>query len=216
MNTPIPIYCDFFVWIICCIFATDMNEAPRYERDDLLEAVRVMQQGGIILYPTDTVWGIGCDACNREAVAKIYRLKQREEHKAMLCLLDSPAKLQGYVKEVPDLAWDLIEMATEPLTIIYDGARNLADNLLSDDGSLGIRITGEVFSKALCERLHHPVVSTSANLSGMPAARNFSQIQQEILCGVDYVVRYRRDDLSEPSPSHIIKLSPDNTIKIIR
>ena len=192
-----------------------MNTTPGYDKEDLMEAVRVMQQGGIILYPTDTVWGIGCDACNREAVARIYSLKKREEHKAMLCLLDAPGKLQGYVREVPDLAWDLIEMATEPLTIIYDGARNLADNLIADDGSLGIRITGEVFSKALCERLRRPVVSTSANISGMPAARNFSQIQEEILRGVDYVVRYRRDDVSEPSPSHIVKLSADNTIKII-
>ncbi len=193
-----------------------MNEGNRYDREDLMEAVRVMQEGGIVLYPTDTVWGIGCDACNSEAVSKIYRLKQREEHKAMLCLLDSPAKLQGYVKEVPDLAWDLIEMATEPLTIIYDDARNLAANLLAEDGSLGIRITREAFSKALCERLHHPVVSTSANISGMPAARNFGEIADEIKRGVDYIVRYRQDDNSRPVPSHIVKLSSDNSIKVIR
>lgn len=194
----------------------NMNEGNRYDREDLMEAVRVMQEGGIVLYPTDTVWGIGCDACNSEAVSKIYRLKQREEHKAMLCLLDSPAKLQGYVKEVPDLAWDLIEMATEPLTIIYDDARNLAANLLAEDGSLGIRITREAFSKALCERLHHPVVSTSANISGMPAARNFGEIADEIKRGVDYIVRYRQDDNSRPVPSHIVKLSSDNSIKVIR
>ena len=193
-----------------------MDTTQRYLREDLLRAVEVMQQGGIILYPTDTVWGIGCDAKNEEAVKKIYRLKHRKDSKSMLCLLDSSAKLQGYVGEVPDLALDLIEMSEEPLTIIYDGAKNIAHNLIADDGSLGIRITKESFSKALCERMHGPVVSTSANISGMPAARNFSEISQEILQGVDYVVQFRQDDRSLPSPSHIIKLSQGNLIKVIR
>ena len=188
----------------------------RYDKEDLLEAVRVMQQGGIILYPTDTVWGIGCDAHNQAAVARIYELKRRQDSKAMLCLLDSPAKLQGYMAEVPDLAWDLIQMSESPLTIIYDNARNLAPNLIAEDGSVGIRITNEPFSKALCERMRGPIVSTSANLSGEPAAKNFSQISDEIIRGVDYVVKFRRDDLSEPSPSHIIKLSKSNLVKVIR
>ena len=207
-----------------------MIDGLRYKKEDLLEAVRVMQQGGIILYPTDTVWGIGCDAHNQDAVARIYELKRRQDSKAMLCLLDSPAKLQGYMAEVPDLAWDLIQMSESPLTIIYDNAtaeydsekphsdnaRNLASNLIAEDGSVGIRITNEPFSKALCERMRGPIVSTSANLSGEPAAKNFSQISDEIIRGVDYVVKFRRDDLSEPSPSHIIKLSKGNLVKVIR
>ena len=188
----------------------------QYQKEDLLEAVKVMQEGGIILYPTDTVWGIGCDAQNAEAVSKIFALKRRADSKSMLCQLDSPGKLQGYVSDIPDLAWNLIEMSEGPLTIIYDNARNLAENLIAEDGSIGIRITKEAFSKALCERLHRPIVSTSANLSGMPAARNFSEVQKEILEGVDYVVKYRQDDLSQPSPSHIVKLSAGNLIKIIR
>lgn len=188
----------------------------KYDRDDLLEAVRVLQEGGIILYPTDTVWGIGCDAKNAEAVKRIYDLKQREDSKSMLCLLDGVGKLQGYIKDIPELAWDLLDMATEPLTIIYDGAYNIAPNLIAEDGSIGIRITREPFSKALCERLHGPVVSTSANISGEPTARNFNQISERIINGVDYVVKFRQNDNSTPSPSHIIKLTVDNQIKVIR
>lgn len=188
----------------------------KYGRDDLLEAVHVLQEGGIILYPTDTVWGIGCDAKNAEAVKRIYDLKQREDSKSMLCLLDGVGKLQGYIKDIPELAWDLLDMATEPLTIIYDGAYNIAPNLIAEDGSIGIRITREPFSKALCERLHGPVVSTSANISGEPTARNFNQISERIINGVDYVVKFRQNDNSTPSPSHIIKLTVDNQIKVIR
>lgn len=188
----------------------------RYDKEDLREAVRVMREGGVILYPTDTVWGIGCDATCAEAVSRIYRIKQREDSKSMLCLLDAPGKLQGYIPEVPEMAWDLMEMATKPLTIIYPGARNVAPNLLAEDGSLGIRITAEPFSKALCEQLHHPVVSTSANVSGQPAARFYSEIAQEILEAVDYVVRYRRDDRTEHQPSSIIKLDSGNLFKLIR
>ena len=187
-----------------------------YDPSDLREAVRVMQQGGIILYPTDTVWGIGCDAQNEDAVRRIYTLKRRQDSKAMLVLLDSPAKLQGYVADIPDMAWELLELSEEPLTIIYDKAKNLAPNLIAADGSVGIRITREPFSKALCERLRRPVVSTSANISGESAAHCFSQIGSEILGGVDYVVRYRQTDTSEPSPSHIVKLSSGNVIKVIR
>lgn len=193
-----------------------MDQTLRYDKSDLLEAVSVMQKGGIILYPTDTVWGIGCDARNNDAVKRIYALKQREDTKSMLCLLDSPAKLQGYVENIPDMAWDLIEMAEHPLTIIYDKAKNIASNLISTDGSIGIRITKEMFSKALCERLHAPIVSTSANLSGYPTARNFVEIDETIVRGVDYVVRYRREDTSLPMPSHIVKLSAGNVVKVIR
>lgn len=194
----------------------------RFDNNDLQAAVQVMRQGGIILYPTDTVWGIGCDATNAEAVQKIYALKRREDSKAMLCLLDGAGKLQGYV-DVPDAAWQLIEATTpeeglqqRPLTIIYPNARHVAPNLIAEDGSIGIRITDEPFSQALCRQLHHPIVSTSANISGETTAKNFRQISDEIKQGVDYICRYRQDDTTEKKPSVIIKVGTHNEIEIIR
>lgn len=175
-----------------------------------------MAAGGLILYPTDTIWGIGCDATNEEAVRKVYALKRRSDHKAMLLLLDSSAKLNYYVQEVPDVAWDLIELADSPLTVIYSGARNVAPNLLAEDGSVGIRITQEEFSHKLCERFRKPLVSTSANVSGAPSPANFSEISDTIKSGVDYIVRYRQEDLSKAAPSHIIKLGAGGLVKIIR
>ena len=175
-----------------------------------------MAAGGLILYPTDTIWGIGCDANNEEAVRKVYALKHRSDHKAMLLLMDSSAKLNYYVQEVPDVAWDLIELADSPLTVIYSGARNVAPNLLAEDGSVGIRITQEEFSHKLCERFRKPLVSTSANVSGAPSPANFSEISDTIKSGVDYIVRYRQEDLSKAAPSHIIKLGAGGLVKIIR
>ena len=196
-------------------------DVSRYDKDDLAEALRVLRNGGVIVYPTDTVWGIGCDATNEEAVQRIYALKHRADSKSMLVLIDSPAKLPYYIGEVPDTAWALLDATdnnegTKPLTIIYPNARNLAPNLIAEDGSIGIRITNEPFSKALCTQLRHPLVSTSANISGQPAARCFSEIAQEILDGADYVCRFRRDDDSEHEPSSIIKINADNTFSIIR
>ena len=175
-----------------------------------------MAAGGLILYPTDTIWGIGCDATNEVAVRRVYELKRRSDHKAMLLLMDSSAKLNYYVQEVPDVAWDLIELADSPLTVIYSGARNVAPNLLAEDGSVGIRITQEEFSHKLCERFRKPLVSTSANVSGEPSPANFSEISATIKAGVDYIVRYRQDDLSKAAPSHIIKLGAGGLVKIIR
>ena len=187
-----------------------------YEKEDLQQAAETLRKGGIILYPTDTVWGIGCDARQEDAVKKIFALKQREDSKSMLCLLDSPAKLQGYVEEIPDMAWDLIELATRPLTIIYPGAKNVAPSLLAEDGSLGIRISQEKFTQALCNAIHGPIVSTSANISGEPTASTFAEISEAIRSGVDYIVRYRREDTTPHQPSSIIKLGVHNEIKIIR
>ena len=138
--------------------------ANRYDAADMAEAVRVLKEGGILLYPTDTIWGIGCDATNREAVERIYRLKQRSDAKSMLVLVGSEGELQRTVEEVPEAAWMLIEAAVNPLTIIYDRPVGVAPNLLAEDGSLGIRITNELFSRTLCQRLKHPLVSTSANI----------------------------------------------------
>lgn len=137
--------------------------------EDIKQAVETMRKGGIILYPTDTVWGIGCDATNEEAVRKVYEIKRREDSKALICLVDSDNRLQRYVKDVPNVAWDLIEYATKPLTVILDGARNLAPNLTAEDGSIGMRVTREEFSRQLCYRFQKAIVSTSANISGEPS-----------------------------------------------
>lgn len=188
----------------------------RYQKEDFQEALRVLRNGGIILYPTDTVWGIGCDARCEEAVKRIFALKQREDSKSMLCLLDAPGKLQGYIDTVPEMAWDLIELSTKPITIIYPGAKNVAPSLVAEDGSLGIRITQEPFTQALCQQLHAPLVSTSANISGEPTARFFNEISTPIRTGVDYIVQYRQEDTTEHLPSSIIKLGIHNEIKIIR
>lgn len=201
-------------------------EQNRYEKEDLQEALRVLREGGVIVYPTDTVWGIGCDATNAEAVKKIYALKQREDSKSMLVLLDSPAKLNYYIADIPDSAWALLEVAdtdgneendeVKPLTIIYPNARHLAPNLIAEDGSIGIRITGEPFSKALCEQLRHPIVSTSANISGHPTAHFYHEIEEAILNGADYVCQFRRNDDCPHEPSSIIKINNDGSFKIIR
>ena len=209
-------------------FVAEM-EMVRYDKEDLQEALRVLRSGGIIVYPTDTVWGIGCDATNAEAVKKIYALKQREDSKSMLVLLDSPAKLNYYIADIPDAAWALLKASDysdesdyfdssdkKPLTIIYPNARNLAPNLVAEDLSIGIRITNEPFSKALCMQLKHPIVSTSANISGHPTAHFFHEIEQAILDGADYVCRFRRDDDCPHEPSSIIKINADGTFQIIR
>lgn len=205
-------------------------ENGRYDKEDLQEALRVLRDGGVIVYPTDTVWGIGCDATNEEAVRKIYRLKQREDSKSMLVLMDSAAKLPYYIGDIPEAAemlleaqntehraqTDLPEEELKPMTIIYPHGRNMAKNLIAEDGSIGIRITNEAFSKALCAQLRHPLVSTSANISGHPTARFYHEIEREVLDGADYVCRYRRDDDTPHEPSTLIKINDDGSYKIIR
>jgi len=185
-------------------------------QEEIKKALDVLFNGGVILYPTDTVWGLGCDATNEKAVKRIFEIKKRVDAKAMLVLIDNPGKLQSYVDEVPDIAWDLIEMTEKPLTIIYPEARNLAPNLVADDKSIGIRVTNEAFSRNLCMRFKKPIVSTSANVSGEPTPANFSQISEEIKTAVDYVVNFRQDELSQPKPSSIIKLGKGNLFKLIR
>jgi len=184
--------------------------------EDIKQAVQVMREGGVILYPTDTVWGIGCDATNEEAVSRIYKIKQRDDSKAMICLVDSDSRLQRYVRKVPNVAWDLIDCIDRPTTIILDGAVNLAPNLIAEDGSVALRITQEPFSKELCYRFQKAIVSTSANISGQPAAQNYCDISEEILQAVDYVCFSRRQEHKPHSPSKIIKLSEDGVVKIIR
>lgn len=190
----------------------------RYDKQDLQQALKVLREGGVILYPTDTVWGIGCDATNADAVARVYEIKKRVDSKAMLVLLDGAGKLQGYVDKVPETAWLLLEASEgqRPMTIIYPKAKNLAPNLLAEDGSVGIRITSEPFTKALCEQLRHPIVSTSANISGEPTAKTFKEISQELLETVDYVCQFRRNDTTTYKPSSIIKIDENERITIIR
>lgn len=184
--------------------------------EEAKRACAVLKQGGVILYPTDTVWGIGCDATNPEAVKKVYEIKKRADNKAMLVLVDNEAKVDYYVKEVPSVAWDLIELTTKPLTIIYYGARYLAENLIGEDGTIGIRVTEEEFSKQLCFHFRKAIVSTSANISGEPTPATFSEISDEIKQAVDYVVNHRQKDTSRPKPSSIIKLGAKGEVKIIR
>ncbi len=175
-----------------------------------------MREGGVILYPTDTIWGICCDATNEDAVRRVYEIKQRQDSKAMLVLVDSSVKVDFYVQDVPEVAWDLIELADKPLTIIYSGARNLAANLLAEDGSVGIRVTNEEFSKRLCQQFRKAIVSTSANISGQPSPKSFNEISEEVKSAVDYIVGYRQEETSNPKPSSIIKLDKGGVIKIIR
>ncbi len=185
-------------------------------KEDIRRALDVLNRGGVILYPTDTIWGIGCDATNEEAVSRVYSIKHRADAKALITLVDSEAKIQGYVREVPDVAWQLIDCSTRPLTIIYDGARHLAPNLLAEDGSVAIRLTREAFSRELCLRFHRPIVSTSANLSGEPSPATFDDIPESIKQAVDYVCTSRRDDHTPARPSSIIKLAANGEVKIIR
>ena len=189
--------------------------------DDIKKAVECMRKGGVILYPTDTVWGIGRDATNAEAVKRVYEIKQREDSKALICLVDSDARMQRYFRNVPDVAWQLIDSLKEatdakPTTLILDGAINLAPNLIAEDGSLGIRITNEPFSKELCFRFQKAIVSTSANISGEPAAQNYCDIDPRILEAVDYVCWSRRQEHKPHTPSSIIKLKENGEVTVIR
>ncbi|WP_016778383.1 L-threonylcarbamoyladenylate synthase [Anaerophaga thermohalophila] len=185
-------------------------------QEDLKKAVEVLQNGGLILYPTDTIWGIGCDATNPNAVRRIYELKKRADSKSMLVLVENEVRLNSYIREVPEMAYNLIELSDKPLTIVYPGGKNLAGNLLAEDGSIGIRVTKEAFSRSLCQKFRKPVVSTSANVSGEPSPANFGEISEKIVKGVDYVVKYRQEEMNSPAPSGIIKLGVDGQVKVIR
>lgn len=184
--------------------------------EDIKQALEVLQRGGVILYPTDTVWGLGCDATNAEAVAKIYEIKRRSESKSMIVLFDCVQRVNGYLDKVPEVAYDMMELSDKPLTLILDGAKNMAHNLIADDGSVGVRVTSEEFSKQLSARFKRPIVSTSANISGEPTPTIFSEISAEIVGAVDYVVSYRQDDVTSRKPSSIIRLASNGNVKIIR
>ena len=184
--------------------------------EDIRQAVETMKKGGVILYPTDTVWGIGCDATNEKAVAKVYEIKRRADSKAMICLTDSDVRLQRYVRNAPEVAWNILELATKPTTVIFDEVHNLAPNLKAEDGSVAIRITREPFSKELCYRFQKPIVSTSANISGDPTAQNYRDISEEIINAVDYVCFSRRQEKEPHTPSSIIRIRQNGEMEIIR
>jgi len=186
------------------------------QASDLKEALDVLRAGGLILYPTDTIWGIGCDATQPAAVERVYQLKGRDQHKSLIVLLDTDSKLPAYVQEVPDVAYQLIEYTERPLTIVYSGAKNLADNLIAADGSIGIRIVQHPFCSPLLQRFRKPIVSTSANLSGQPAPKNFAEIAPEIIDGVDYVVNFGQEDRRENQASMVMKLEPGGKFSFLR
>ncbi|PPL01384.1 L-threonylcarbamoyladenylate synthase [Parapedobacter indicus] len=183
---------------------------------DINRALDVLRAGGLILYPTDTIWGVGCDATNPAAVERVYQLKGRDQRKSLIVLLDNENKLPGYVDEVPEIAYQLIEYTERPLTIVYSGAKNLASNLIAEDGSIGIRIVNHPFCSPLLQRFRKPLVSTSANLSGQHAPKNFSEISQEIINGVDYVASYGQDDDREKQASMVMKLEPGGKFSFLR
>ena len=185
-------------------------------RDEVAKAFKVLQDGGVILYPTDTIWGIGCDATNTGAIQRIYKLKQRDEAKSMIILLDSENKLESYIRDVNPLAYDLIEYADNPLTLVMPGAKNISPALMAADGSVGIRIAKHPFCQQLIQRLRKPLVSTSANMSGSPPPQYFGQIKPEIIDGVDYVVDIDQHDMEIKTPSTIMRLAPDGRFEFIR
>ena len=185
-------------------------------RADISQCLEVLKNGGIILYPTDTIWGIGCDATNPVAVERIYQLKKRTDSKSMLVLLENENLLPSYIDEVPEVAWDLIEIAERPITIIYPGAKNMAKNLIATDGTIGIRITKEAFSSQLVKSFRKPIVSTSANISGEMSPGSFNEISAKVLDAVDYVVKYRQDDQTRSQVSEIIKVGIGGEIEILR
>ena len=182
---------------------------------EIQKIIRILKEGGLILYPTDTVWGIGCDASNKDAVKKVYNLKQREDSKALICLVADDRMLKKYVKEVPLAAQSIIDVADKPTTIIYDDAQNLASNLIAKDGTIAIRIPNDDFCYWLSRKFNGAIVSTSANISGQPTPKSFKEITPEVLKGVDYVVNLHREKVCA-KPSSIIKLSNNGIIKIIR
>jgi L-threonylcarbamoyladenylate synthase len=184
--------------------------------EEIKNALEVLRKGGTILYPTDTVWGLGCDGRSKEAVAKLFKIKQRAEYKSMVVLVSDHTMLNRYVKEVPEVAWDLIEAADRPLTIIYPGGRMLAENLIAADGSIGIRIIKDEFCKTLIHKFGKPLVSTSANISGEPAPSSFNDIKIDILNKVDYIVNLRKNEDNSVQPSTIIKVDLNGEFKIIR
>jgi L-threonylcarbamoyladenylate synthase len=184
--------------------------------EDILECLKTLKSGGIILYPTDTVWGIGCDPTDEKAVERIFQLKKRPDEKAMIVLVAEERDVLKYVANADLRVFDYLRQNTKPVTVVYDGAIGFAGNLVGKDGSIAIRICKDNFCKHLIKRFRKPIVSTSANISGQPTARFFSDIDDEIKNAVDYIVKYRQDDRTISTPSSVIKWNKDATVIILR
>lgn len=184
--------------------------------EDLKKALDILIKGGVILYPTDTIWGLGCDATRQDAVEKIFSIKQRDDSKSLIVLVNGFGMLERYVRNIPEIAYQLAEVADKPLTIIYPNGRSLAPGVLGSDGSVGIRICSEGFCNELITRFRKPIVSTSANISDAPAPVMFSEIEKVVASSADYVVSYRQSDTTRNTPSSIIKVGDDGVIRIIR
>lgn len=184
--------------------------------EDIKNALKVLLDGGTILYPTDTIWGIGCDATNEKAVKKVYNIKNRIDTKSMLILIDKFSRIKDYVIQIPKIISGILESENKPLTIIYPGAKNLAANLINVDGSIGIRIVNDEFCNKLISKFKKPIVSTSANISGNPAPKNFCEILPDITKKIDYVVKWRQDDNNQYDPSKIIKVNENGKVEVIR
>ncbi len=184
--------------------------------EDIRNSLNILKSGGVILYPTDTVWGLGCDATNPSAVEMIYKIKSRSDSNNLIVLVSNEAMVERYVKEVPEAAFQITEVADKPVTIIYPQGKNLAAGVCSEDGSVGIRICGDEFCGELITRFRKPVVSTSANLSGKPTPAHFGEIEEAVINAVDYVVRYRQNDRQKHSASPVIKIDKNGVLKIIR
>jgi L-threonylcarbamoyladenylate synthase len=184
--------------------------------EDIRNSLKILKDGGVILYPTDTVWGLGCDATNNDAVEKIFRIKSRNDSKSFIILVDSGSMLERYVKDIPEIALNLIEVSDTPITIIYPQAKNLASSIQAEDGSVGIRVCMDEFCNELIGRFRKPIVSTSANISGEPAPSHFIEIPEKIIQAVDYVVEYKREDRQKFIPSPVIKVEHNGVFRIIR
>ena len=185
-------------------------------KDDIQKSLEVLKRGGVILFPTDTHWCLGCDATSGEAVSRLLKIKRREPGNRLLLLMENPALLERYVADVPEIAWDLAEISTTPLTMVFSNPRNLPDILTASDGTIGIRFTREDFSKELVQRFRRPVLASSANLSGEKSPSVFFDVADEIKNGVDYIVEFRQDDLTPAVSSSIIRLGSGGRIDIIR
>jgi L-threonylcarbamoyladenylate synthase len=194
----------------------EFNDKTNWEQPDLLKAAEVLQQGGVILYPTDTIWGIGCDATNPVAVEKVYRIKERPVEKSMLILVADIEMAEKYTHDTPDLTWEVMEEALDPLTLIFPHARNLAANLPAPDGSIGIRLPKDPFCLELIRLYGKPIVSSSANLSNQMPPQLFIDIPQEFIALVDYVVKWRQDDFKPCTPSTVVRLGADGEMEMIR
>jgi len=184
--------------------------------EEITKSVELLKKGKIILYPTDTIWGIGCDATNSKAIQRIYKLKGRNENKGMIVLIDNVDKLKTYLEKVPPIAYDLISHSKLPLTIVYPGAKNLSKNIIAEDGTIAIRVVHGKYSGETIRQFGKPIVSTSANFSDLPTAKTFGQIEEGIKNGVDYVVSAFRNTVHSAKASTIIRVEDDGSFSIIR